>query len=277
MKTLNQIAAQFNQSAREASLSLDGTRVTSVMGQVGRQLDTTASLDQIGLQIRQMNLGKVILPVKETQPQILDASPYANMAQQIINTSITLTMPADQSDAGRQWKIDPEDLAAMLTFETRQADGKAGIIPQLKPDFSAHIYRKLPLISRLKPRILVSSLTTRPNSLSCSLPGVTGRSIDYDATTAAIQDALASGRGSAGITLVTRSPQVTDDATGADLGITELVHSESSYFYGSSDARIQNIVTAAKQFHGLLVPPNATFSMADAMDEVTIDNGYTKP
>ncbi len=276
LKTLTRIAAQFDQPAREASLSVEGTRVTSVMGQVGRQLDTTASLDQIGLQIRQMNLGKIILPVKESRPQILDASPYANMAQQIINTSITLTIPVDQADAGRQWKIDPEDLAAMLTFETRQADGKADIIPQLKPDFLSAYLQEIASEIEIKtenPRFVFNDETRQLELLS---PGVTGRSIDYDATTNAIQTALASGQDSAGITLITQAPQVSDDATGTDLGITELVHSESSYFYGSSDARVQNIATAARQFHGLLVPPNATFSMADAMDEVTIDNGYTE-
>ena len=54
------------------------------------------------------------------------------------------------------------------------------------------------------------------------------------------------------------------------------MHTENSYFYGSDEARIQNIETAASQFHGLLVPPNSTFSMAEAMGEITLDNGYTE-
>ncbi len=274
--TLNQIASQYDRPMREANLSLEGTMVTSEMGQIGRQLDLPASLDQISLQIKQMNLKQIILPVTENKPQIMDASPYANLAQQIINNSLTLMMPADQPDADRQWKIDPEDLAAMLTFETRQSDGQAQIIPQLKPDFlNAYLQEIAPDIEiRIEnPRFIFNDETGQIELLS---PGVGGRSIDYDATTASIQQALAAGGTSADLRLVTQDPQVSDNAAGADLGITELVHTESSYFYGSSDARIQNIETAAKQFHGLLVPPNATFSMADAMDDVTIDNGYTE-
>lgn len=275
-KTLDQIASQYDRPTREASLSLEGTMVTSEMGQIGRQLDLPASLDQISLQIKQMNLKQIILPVTENKPQIMDASPYANLAQQIINNSLTLMMPADQPDADRQWKIDPEDLAAMLTFETRQSDGQAQIIPQLKPEFlNAYLQEIAPDIEiRIEnPRFIFNDETGQIELLS---PGVSGRSIDYDATTASIQQALAAGGTSADLRLVTQDPQVSDNAAGADLGITELVHTESSYFYGSSDARIQNIETAAKQFHGLLVPPNATFSMADAMDDVTIDNGYTE-
>ena len=51
---------------------------------------------------------------------------------------------------------------------------------------------------------------------------------------------------------------------------------ESSYFFGSSEARIQNIEKAASEFHGLLIPPGATFSMAANMGDISLDNGYTE-
>jgi len=60
------------------------------------------------------------------------------------------------------------------------------------------------------------------------------------------------------------------------LGITELVSSQTSYFYGSSAERIQNIQAAAARFHGLLVAPGETFSMGDAMGDVSLDNGFAE-
>jgi vancomycin resistance protein YoaR len=60
------------------------------------------------------------------------------------------------------------------------------------------------------------------------------------------------------------------------LGITELVHAETSWFYGSSAERVQNIQAAAASFHGLLVPPGATFSMASALGNISLDNGYAE-
>jgi vancomycin resistance protein YoaR len=275
-ETLIRIAEQFDQPVKEGSLSLDGTRVVSELGQTGRELDLSASLEQIGLQVSQMNLDQMILPVKETAPQIMDASPYANLAQEIINRSITLRMPAGQFDGGRQWQIDPQDLAAMLTFESRQQDGQIQLIPQLKTDFiNAYLQEISPNIeiATENPRFIFNDESGELDLLS---PGIDGRSIDYEATIDSIQTAIADGQTEVDISIISQSPQISDDSSGAELGITELVHSETSYFYGSSEARIQNIQTAASQFHGLLVPPNSTFSMADAMDAITIDNGYTE-
>jgi vancomycin resistance protein YoaR len=69
---------------------------------------------------------------------------------------------------------------------------------------------------------------------------------------------------------------VDTDATAASLGITGLVQAYTSYFRGSSQERMQNIQAAAKQFYGLLVPPNSTFSMAQALGDVSLENGYAE-
>ena len=60
------------------------------------------------------------------------------------------------------------------------------------------------------------------------------------------------------------------------MGITELVTSYTSYFRGSTDERVQNIKTAAASFHGLLVAPGATLSMADVLGNISLDNGYAE-
>ena len=41
-------------------------------------------------------------------------------------------------------------------------------------------------------------------------------------------------------------------------------------------ARLQNIEAASKQFYGLLIPPNTTFSMGDAIGNISLDNGYAE-
>ena len=71
-------------------------------------------------------------------------------------------------------------------------------------------------------------------------------------------------------------PAVKNEPSGEQLGIRELIHSEVSYFYGSSKERVQNIQTAASRFHGLLVAPGENFSMAKAMGEISLDNGYAE-
>ena len=78
------------------------------------------------------------------------------------------------------------------------------------------------------------------------------------------------------LNIVEQQPDVTDNSTGEQLGITELVSSETSYFYGSTADRIQNIQAAASRFDGLLIAPGETFSMGDALGDVSLDNGYAE-
>ncbi len=74
-----------------------------------------------------------------------------------------------------------------------------------------------------------------------------------------IQEKVGKGEHSAELVFNFTNPAVTDEMTGAQLGITELVEAQTSYFRGSSSARIQNIKTAASSFHGLLIAPGETF------------------
>jgi len=72
------------------------------------------------------------------------------------------------------------------------------------------------------------------------------------------------------------APRVTDTTTAAELGITELVVQETSYFYGSEAARIQNIQVGSSTFDGILIAPGEVFSMAKYMTNISLDNGYAE-
>jgi vancomycin resistance protein YoaR len=72
------------------------------------------------------------------------------------------------------------------------------------------------------------------------------------------------------------NPQVTDEATAEQLGISEAVSVHTSYFYGSSSERIHNIELASARFHGVLIPPGGTLSMADLLGDVSLDSGYAE-
>jgi vancomycin resistance protein YoaR len=60
------------------------------------------------------------------------------------------------------------------------------------------------------------------------------------------------------------------------LGVTQLVSEQTTYFYGSSSSRIQNIVAAAGQFHGVLVAPGEIFSMATILSDISLENGFAE-
>jgi vancomycin resistance protein YoaR len=107
-------------------------------------------------------------------------------------------------------------------------------------------------------------------------PAIIGRGLDVDLSLQQINQVLLAGQHTVNLVMQTTNPPVTDDATAESLGITELTSAHTSYFYGSSTSRKQNIETAASRFHGLLVAPGETFSMADALGDVSLDTGYAE-
>jgi len=273
---LTGIAREIDKPTIEASLELKGTEVVVNAGQVGRTVDIQKSLLLVTLQTQTLRDGVLNLAIHESAPIIFDASQQAEMARAILSQPLTLKLPAEDPDQAGPWTIEPSVLASMLVFERVETDGAAQY--QVRLDSAS----MLSYLSSLAPSLLRSPQNARfmfnddTRLLEVIQPSVTGREVDIEASLEDIQKRLYAGEHTIALTMRYTDPPVTDKATGEELGITELFHAETSYFYGSSQSRVQNITTAASKFHGLLVPPGATFSMASALGDITLDNGYAE-
>ena len=91
-----------------------------------------------------------------------------------------------------------------------------------------------------------------------------------------INDGLAKGQHNLQVSLQITQPAVADNATAAELGITELVSSHTSYFYGSSGSRIQNIETAVQPLPRPDGRPRGNILDGDVLGDVSLDNGYAE-
>ncbi len=270
------IASQIDRPAIEASLEINGTDVVVKTGQIGRSLDVEATLAPLETQLRSLTDGILPVVVDESTPAILDASQQADLARQILSAPMVLQLPdAAEGDPG-PWTFKQDQLAAMLSIERVEAVDGAHYQIGLNPD-SLRAF-----LESLAPRLARSPQNARfvfnddTHQLDPLQPAVIGRSLDVDATIQSINDGLAKGQHNLQVSLQITQPAVADNATAAELGITELVSSHTSYFYGSSGSRIQNIETASSRFHGLMVAPGETFSMADVLGDVSLDNGYAE-
>jgi vancomycin resistance protein YoaR len=76
--------------------------------------------------------------------------------------------------------------------------------------------------------------------------------------------------------IIETQPRVPGSATGQQLGITELIREEISYFYGSGNERMQNIQAASARFHGVMVGPGEIFSMGQTMGDVSLESGFAE-
>ena len=273
---LTGLAAQINQPLREASLEIQGTDVIINNGQPGRALDIPTSLAAISAQVQLMQDATIPLVVLETQPVILDASAQGELARAILSQPFILTTPALSGVSSREWQIDPATLAKMLAFQ-RVNDGATNTLELVIDEPLMSVYlESLQEDINAEPENARFIFNDETLQLDLMTPSVTGRALDITNSIPAINTAIRNGERGAQLALDITDPAVSDQMTGADLGITELVGAYTSYFRGSSADRVQNIQTASATFHGLLIPPGGVLSMAEVLGDITLDNGYAE-
>ncbi len=273
---LNQISSQINQPLVEASLSLEGTNVVAKPGQEGRELKIDATLIYLAAQLQTFSDGEVPLVVQQIQPQILDVSAQADAARQILSQPLTLTIPNATEGNSGPYIYTPEVIANLLTVQRvqngDQEDVQVALSPKGLRDMLVPVKDQ---VDRL-PSDAKFTFNDGTGQLDLIEDSRVGRALDVDASIKAINEAIGRGEHTVSLVVNEAQPRVSGSATGQELGITQLIHSETSYFYGSSAARIQNIEAAAKQFHGILVAPGETFSMGAHLGDVSLDNGFAE-
>jgi len=273
---LTDLAKQIDQPTIEASIALKGTDVVVQNGVTGRQLDVAGTLTLLSIQIQSLRDGVVPVVVRESSPVIVDVSKQAALARSILSTSFKLTLPSGQPDQAGPWTFDTPTLAAMLAFERVDNNGVPDYQVTLKSNILSTYLKNLAPDLEMTPQNARFTFNDQTGQIEVIQKSVTGRTLDVEATIKAVQQALMQGKHKVALVFNFQNPAVTDKASGKDLGITELVSSNTSYFYGSSAERVQNITTAASRFHGLLVAPGEVFSMGQALGDINLDNGYAE-
>ena len=273
---LQTVAKEIDQPVKEASLELEDTDVIVHDGQVGLEVDITETLVLIEQAMVEMQSGEVLISVRETPPEVMTVGPQAELAREMLNMPLVLTA-SDSKDEPITWTITPEELAAMLVISRGEgAEGQTNYQVSL----SGTLFGEY--LGDLAPELSIEPVNARfifnDDTLELELiePAVIGRELDVGASISQVDQILQGGEHEARLQFEMIKPAVTDDMTGQSLGIVEQVHSETSYFYGSDPDRVQNIETAAAQFHGLLIPPGETFSMGSALGDISLENGYAE-
>jgi vancomycin resistance protein YoaR len=269
---LDTIAQNVYRPTIEASLSVNGTEVSAIPGQIGRELDIPTTLLPLESRLRSLSDGAIPLVIHETAPAVLDAGAAAEAARKILSAPLVLQIQNAQEGDPGPWKLDPQALAGLLTINRVDSKIQVGL----------DTGRLQTYLESLAPDLVRQSDNARfvfndeSHQLESIQPAAIGRNLNVAASIQEIQSRIAQGEHNVNLVFDYANPAVGDDSTAEKLGITELVSVQASYFYGSSASRIQNIKAAASRFHGLLVPPGATFSMGDALGDVSLDTGYAE-
>jgi vancomycin resistance protein YoaR len=271
------IAAQVDRPAVDATLSINGVEVTTTASQIGREVDVAATLGALAGPIASLQGGEVQLTVNETQPAIADATDAALVAQRVLSDEVLLYIEDEYARPGDRgpWVASPEALAEMLIIERVPGDDGAqrynvrlndaqiqGFLEPLSAELAA---------DPVDARFIFDEGTRELELIQSSQ---VGRTLNVPASIQLINQSVLDGEKRIPLVFDTQPPAIADDATAAELGITELISSATTYFAGSSEARRLNIATAASRFHGLIVKPGETFSFAKYLGEVSPETGY---
>ncbi len=273
---LNKIASEIDDPASEATIEVRGTEVLVSDGHIGRKVDIYSTLTAISDQLRSFQDGIVPIQVKEVRPLVLEAGSQAEQARSILSQPLTLLLPEGQTAQSILLVIPANLLAQMLKFELVSNSNGATYHVALDKDKLRAYLSQLVSPLELTPQNTRFTFNDSTHKLEVIEPAVIGRRLDIEKSAAAIAEQLPTGSHAIPLEFIFTKPPVTDEMTGEQLGITGLIHEETSYFRGSSSDRIQNIKMAAKSFYGLLVAPGQTFSMASALGDISLDNGYAE-
>ncbi len=274
MEFLQKIASEVDRPVKDATFRIESAQVIAEESQAGFEMDIPATLDVLRQTLLGMEDGQVPVIVEETLPLIVDVEPQAEIARRILSEPLELSVPEDD----KSWTIQPEELAVMLVIQ-REENGQ---IDQPVYQISIHETLLTNYLASLAPSLTVEPVNTRfifnvdTRQLEVIEPAVIGRKLDVETSVAHIKDEVFAGAHTVDLQFHINMPAVADDVTAEELGITELVREEISYFYGSDPPRVQNITAASASFHGLLIAPGETFSMVQALDDISLDNGYAE-
>ncbi len=273
---LQNIAAQIDQPVVEASLHLDGTNIVAQPGQTGRLLNLDATLIYLGAQLQTFRDGETPLVIAEAAPRLADVSSQAEAARRILTQPLTITVPNYRAGDPGPWNYDIPVIANMLGVNVVDVNGKAEMQVGLNPDALRSTLNELKTYVDRQPANARFTFNDATSQIEATQASNIGRAMDVEASARAINEALLRGEHTVALVVNEQQPAVADTAVGADLGITQLVAQGTTYFYGSSEARIQNIVAASARYDGVLVAPNEIFSMGSYLGDVSLENGFAE-
>ncbi|MEZ4713706.1 MAG: VanW family protein [Caldilineaceae bacterium] len=255
-----QIAAQIRRPAQAGSQVGNVT----IAPRPGVDVDVEQTLDALLLALQgEMTPGKpLVVPVAARPIPAPDA--VAQPAVAAVSQPTLPSLRVVDPQFGLEMAIDPSRLNNLLFSQQ-----PLSVDPDRVRNFVQQWAAQIDVAAR-DARLQFNPSTGTVNILQTSQ---SGRSLDVEKTAAAIQNALETGRTQAELVINDVTPAV-DMNNIPNMGIRELVASGSTYFAGSSAARVRNIEVAAAKFEGVVIPPGEVFSFNKNVQDVSAANGF---
>lgn len=273
---LRALAAEINQPATDAALSYSDGKVGFLPGEPGRELDTADLHARLQPLLLNFQNAEIELLIHEIEPVLFDDTAVTAEIQNILAgpMSFYLAEPLDDLDIG-SITLPQETLASWLRVDT-VANNNGNTSQNVIVDENAvrHWLRQFETELYREPTNARFYFDDDTEELVLVAAHVNGRALDIDATLQQFLTQVGTSNRAVPFMLTEIAPTVHDNATAAELGITELITSTTTWFYGSTDARKHNIARSAANFFGIVVAPGDEFSFNKYLGSISESDGY---
>ena len=277
VRQLETVAAAINSTSQDATLTIDGTEIQATAGRSGRTLDLTSTLNRLDDAILGMSSGgELPLIINETPPIAWDSEAAAQRARIALSGPVMLV--ADDVDGGTlgPWVASVDQIRALLKIDTVSNDDGT-----LRYEVSVDPAPFQEYLQTLAPGLLATPEDARfhfneqSGQLEVIKPARSGRALNIPQTLQRMEEAIFSANNRVvPMGFDYTAPQFPDNISAAELGITEMISEGTTTYTGSSQARKDNIITAAARFDGIIIPPHTMFSFNRYLGDISPEEGY---
>lgn len=269
---VNELGETIDQSVENATVSLANGAIATTSTQTGYQLDRDLLRSQL-LGAAQRPLADwqqtvtLELPIAEETPEVASVAVAAEEASVLLSGPLDffVASPVDSADL-QPLQLPIDQIEQWLTLDesgtTIDTEAIRRWLVEIAPTYSR---------SAERARFYFDDIT---KELVLIQPHVNGRFLDVDATYQNILAQIHTPNRNVSLVMGDIVPDIHSDVKAADLGITELLSEETTYFYDSFPERKHNIQLGATKFHGLVVLPGEEFSFNDYLGEISYDAGF---
>ncbi|MEW5956894.1 MAG: VanW family protein [Chloroflexota bacterium] len=274
-QVLQDLAGKINQPPQDARLIIHPDAQIEVSeSQRGRRMHLEATQPLIEAALFENN-GQVVNPVvQQILPAVTEVEAARQQAENLIGQPLIFRFQWETETS--EWRLERAELVGMVDMaETvNEADQTELVITPNREKFMLYLeqiaaaIRREPVDARLEFNPETNQLVVRQESQE-------GRSLDVEAAFEQVM-ALKNNPTHQVDLPVAVIPPVVSSKNLDSLGIKELVSEATTYFKGSSEARMQNIALAASRFNGVIVPPGEVFSFNEHLGPVTKEAGFNE-
>jgi vancomycin resistance protein YoaR len=264
---VDNLGAQIDQPMKPSTVTIHDARIAVAPGQNGLHLDRFATKQVLAQAILQGGTQDISLPGGVTQmtTPIAAAQVAARQAAELIRRPLALTYHS------YSWLLGPSQLGSTLVFIPRR-DPVNGPVLDVRVDPAKLAQVLGPVTSSVATKPVDAHFVATGNHVLLA-PSLPGRRVDFASLAPSIE-----GRGriiSLPLPVQLYQPQLSTTKAEA-MGIHDLLISHSTYFPGSSAARLTNIHAAVRHLDGQLIAPGAVFSFNQRIGDITAAGGYVE-